>query len=532
MSKLEKLVQKGEEALNQKKYGRAINNFTYALEVDKLNFSIVSKRCFAFLQNSQFEEVIKDANRMIKLNSSDPQAYIYKGIALKNLKKFKQSKEIVKTGLEIDPDNTTLKQLKEEYTNFDKIDSEKSEKFKQIGNKFFNEGNLQEALENYNTSIEFNPMESSIYHNRGFLFQKNKEIEKSKQDYHKCIQLDKNYVKARFKLASIYFEEKNESKCLEVLREGLEMNPKEENLLSLFNVIFKKVQKISMENLTTAQESYFNKDLGNALTLCDEALNKFIEIGDKNGLEKGYNLLASIYFSMNNFSRASICYNECLKYQKELKYKEGEANTLNNLGTLCYTFHDDVNASLYFESAYKMMKEMKKDLKPILKNLVTVHFTLSKFQKSLDFSMELLKLSTGIEKISVLQSIGKCQKFMKEYENSINSYLKAFDLSKEYDEFVSQIQSLIGVGNCYEQLENFEKSIEYYEWSLEKSQENEYFSGQGESYENLGWAYYTMKEYSKSLSNFEKSKLMFLKMSNEQKVKTMDENIKTIKEKI
>ena len=432
----------------------------------------------------------------------------------------------------MNPDDLTLKQLEEEYKNFDKIDFEKSEKFKEIGNKFFENGNLKEALENYNLAIEFNPIDSKIYHNRGFVFQKSKEIEKAKEDYQKCIEIEKSYVKARFKLASIYFEEKDDSKCLEVLREGLELNPKEENLLSLFKIIFNKVQKKTIETLESAQEAYFKKDYAKALNECNDSLNKFIEIGDKSGLEKGYNLLASIYFSLNNFSRASICYNECLKYQKELKNKEGEANTLSNLGTLCYTFHDDINASLYFEAAFKMLKEIKKDVKPVLKNLSTVYFILSDYKKSLNYSNELLKITKGKDQIPAIQSIGKCQKFLKEYENSIDSYLKAYELSKTNDDPTSEIQSLIGVGNCYEQLENFEKAIEYYEWSLEKCQETENLSGQGESFENLGWVYYTMKENEKSLSNFEKSLFLFTQLKNDQKIQILNQNIKQIKESV
>jgi len=113
LEKLEKLIEKGEEAINQKKYGRAINNFTYALEFDKNNFSIYSKRCFSYLQNLQFEEVIKDSNKMIKINPKD---------SLVNFKK-KINKKVIRLQSNCIEKFKKISTIKREYKNWFKNES-------------------------------------------------------------------------------------------------------------------------------------------------------------------------------------------------------------------------------------------------------------------------------------------------------------------------------------------------------------------------------------------------------------------------
>jgi tetratricopeptide (TPR) repeat protein len=451
---------------------------------------------------------------------------------LKNLSKFEDSKKFVQLALTLDPKNETFEILEKYLTDYEKIDAKKSLEFKEKGNSLFAENKLNEAMEEYNQAIEFNPIDPTLYHNRALVFQMLKKQENSKLDYHKSLEIDPKYVKARFKLATIYFEEKKDSECLNVLREGLEMNPKDSNLLPMFNIVFKRNQTVAMENLTTAQELYFEKEFDKALNLCNDSLNKFIEIGDKQGLEKGYNLLGSIYFSLNNFSRASICYNACLKFQQELSDAEGQAKTLNNLGTLCYTFHDDQHAVLYFEEAFKILKSLKKDYSHVLKNLISACLVSKNYKKALESNFELLKISKEEDNISIYQSIGRCYKLSSDYEKAIDVYLKAYELSKSLNDEPSEIQSLIGVGNCYEMLREFEKSIEYYGWSLEKCNETKNMNGKGETYENLGWVYFEMKEFEKSLSNFENSLIIFQNIKNDEKISTLKSNIDSVKSKI
>jgi Tfp pilus assembly protein PilF len=68
---LEKLVSKAQEAINEKKFGKAINNLTYALEKDKNNYQFLVKRCFCFLQTNENEEALKDAEVLFKMNQKD-----------------------------------------------------------------------------------------------------------------------------------------------------------------------------------------------------------------------------------------------------------------------------------------------------------------------------------------------------------------------------------------------------------------------------------------------------------------------------
>jgi Tfp pilus assembly protein PilF len=74
-SSLEKLVSKAQEAINEKRFGKAINNLTYALDIDKNNYKYLVQRCFCFLQTNENEEALKDAEVLMEMNQKDAKVW-------------------------------------------------------------------------------------------------------------------------------------------------------------------------------------------------------------------------------------------------------------------------------------------------------------------------------------------------------------------------------------------------------------------------------------------------------------------------
>ncbi len=101
------------------------------------------------------------------------------------------------------------------------------------GNAFFDHGQYEKAIENYNKVIELEPSNIKAYYNKGLAHQKLGLQDKAIKDFTKIIQLKSDYIQAYFERGNIYFDKGLNKEAIEDYSKTLEINPDDVN--SLFN---------------------------------------------------------------------------------------------------------------------------------------------------------------------------------------------------------------------------------------------------------------------------------------------------------
>lgn len=101
---------KGNEAFSAKNFPEAIECFSKAIELDASNHVLYSNRSASYASLNKYEEALTDAEKCVSLNPQWAKGYIRLGAAQHGLENFDAAVATYNKGLEIEPENATLKQ--------------------------------------------------------------------------------------------------------------------------------------------------------------------------------------------------------------------------------------------------------------------------------------------------------------------------------------------------------------------------------------------------------------------------------------
>jgi Transmembrane protein 33/Nucleoporin POM33/Tetratricopeptide repeat len=114
------------------RFSDAIDLYTKAIALDRLNHVYVYNRAVAYLKLSNYAKALEDANTSIENKRDYIKAYITKGSALRNLQRYEEAISTFKAALEIDPSNSNvqmhLKDCEAYYQNIQNPSSSTSSK--------------------------------------------------------------------------------------------------------------------------------------------------------------------------------------------------------------------------------------------------------------------------------------------------------------------------------------------------------------------------------------------------------------------
>lgn len=109
MDQVSVLKEKGNSALQDKRFEEAIKYYTEAIALDANNHVLYSNRSAAYAKAGQYEQALADAEKTVNLKPDWAKGYSRKGSALAYLGKLDASIKAYKTGLQLDPNNEQLK---------------------------------------------------------------------------------------------------------------------------------------------------------------------------------------------------------------------------------------------------------------------------------------------------------------------------------------------------------------------------------------------------------------------------------------
>lgn len=103
------LKEKGNAALQNFEYDKAIKYYTEAITLDGNNHVLYSNRSAAYAKAEKYQQALEDAEKTVSLKADWVKGYSRKGSALAYLGRFDESIRAYEKGLQFDPNNTLLK---------------------------------------------------------------------------------------------------------------------------------------------------------------------------------------------------------------------------------------------------------------------------------------------------------------------------------------------------------------------------------------------------------------------------------------
>lgn len=109
MSTSKELKDEGNEYFKKKEYEKAIDCYTQAISLEPNDHILYSNRSGSYLNLNKADLALKDANKCVELNAEWWKGYHKLGLAQFTLGKTEEALNSYKKGLELDKDNTTIK---------------------------------------------------------------------------------------------------------------------------------------------------------------------------------------------------------------------------------------------------------------------------------------------------------------------------------------------------------------------------------------------------------------------------------------
>jgi len=111
---MEDYQHKGDICLANNNYERAFQLYVLAIDKDNTNHALYSSRAIASLGLEDHYAALRDINKCIQFCPNEAESYYVKACALVGLLRFNEASNVVKIGLQLDPNHTNMSKLQEE----------------------------------------------------------------------------------------------------------------------------------------------------------------------------------------------------------------------------------------------------------------------------------------------------------------------------------------------------------------------------------------------------------------------------------
>ncbi|MBD2607058.1 tetratricopeptide repeat protein [Scytonema hofmannii FACHB-248] len=214
-------------------------------------------------------------------------------------------------------------------------------------------------------------------------------------------------------------------------------------------------------------------------------------------------------YKTSQFEAAFKSWEQALIIYREIKDRQGEGQSLGNLGNAYSSLGNYVKAIDYLEQTLAILREIKdrKGEGAALGNLGNAYFFLGNYVKAIDYQQQSLAIAREIKdrngEGNALGNLGVAYKSLGNYVKAIEYYQQGLAIARQIKDRLGEGASLGNLGNAYFLLGNYVKAIEYQEQSLAIARKIKDRNGEGESLGNLGLAYNFLGNYVKAIEYYE-----------------------------
>ncbi|MEQ8198622.1 MAG: DUF2225 domain-containing protein [Clostridiaceae bacterium] len=230
-------------------------------------------------------------------------------------------------------------------------------------------------------------------------------------------------------------------------------------------------------------------------------------------MDKIRELNPSLYESYLNVKQ-----NEELKYQldalqmnRENGNRQGEANTLANIGFIYSSKENQDEAIKYFTQAVQINNEIgsRQGGANQLLNLGATYRLKGDLEKALKCSEQALKIHKEIDykqgQANALGMIGNILSDKKNYEEAFKYYTEALDIYIDTDYRRGEAVQLNNIGCMFKNKKDKTKALEYFNKSISVCKKSDYKQGEVDALYNLGTLHYEDGNLEEALTYFQQA---------------------------
>jgi CHAT domain-containing protein/predicted negative regulator of RcsB-dependent stress response len=258
----------------------------------------------------------------------------------------------------------------------------------------------------------------------------------------------------------------------------------------------KHLQKGTLEDKKKSVEKYY------------EALELYRRATDRNGEAQTLNNIGEVYESLGENQKALEKYNEALPLRRAVGDRQGEAITLSNLGSVYDTLGDKQKALERYNEALPISRAVgdRKGESETLNNIGAVYYTMGEMRKALEKYNEALPIcraagdrggeTTALNNIAVVYGAqGELQKMLEKVNESLPIF-RAIGARK------MEAIALTSIGNAYDLLGEKQKALEKYNEALPIYRAAGDRMWEGIALNCIGLVYLSLGEKQKALEEF------------------------------
>lgn len=212
-----------------------------------------------------------------------------------------------------------------------------------------------------------------------------------------------------------------------------------------------------------------------------------------------------------SLEKAFAIYNKILPIWQQIADKEGEAATLNAIGSVYYTNKQYKESLQYLEQSLKIWSSLNNPLWEVatLNSLGTVSNTIKDNRRALYFYLKAQQAAAKLNDPQwlafTLNGLGKVCSELEEFDQALNYYQQARLLKRSFGDKRGEAITLTHLGNIYNLKQDYSSSIDYNNEALAIFKSIGDGNGEASTLNNLGRSYMLLKDYTEALNQFQKA---------------------------
>jgi CHAT domain-containing protein/tetratricopeptide (TPR) repeat protein len=239
-----------------------------------------------------------------------------------------------------------------------------------------------------------------------------------------------------------------------------------------------------------------------------EALDLYRRASDRNGEAQTLNNIGEVYWSLREMRKALEKYNEALPLRRAIGARRGEAVTLNNIGVVYRSLGEMQKALEKYNEALPLYQAVgdRRGEAETLNNIGVVYWSLGEMRKALEKYNEAVPLSrvVGDRRVeaATLSNIGVVYRSLGETQKALEKYNEALPIYQAVGDRSGEAGALNRIGTVYWSLGEMQKALEKYNEALPLRREVGDSSGEAATLNYIGLVYDSLGETQKALEKF------------------------------
>ncbi|MBN8721415.1 MAG: tetratricopeptide repeat protein [Acidobacteria bacterium] len=212
-----------------------------------------------------------------------------------------------------------------------------------------------------------------------------------------------------------------------------------------------------------------------------------------------------------SLEKAFAIYNKILPVWQQINDQEGEAATLNAIGSVYYTNKQYAESLQYLERSLKIWQSLNNPLWEVatLNSLGTVSSAVQDNRRALYFYLKAQQVATKLNdpqwQAFTLNGLGKVSSDLEEFDQALIYYQQARLLKRSFGDKRGEAITLTHLGNIYNLKQDYSSSIDYNNEALAIFKSIGDSNGEASTLNNLGRSYMLLKNYNEALNQFQQA---------------------------